>query len=744
MNWLEILGKINDRMEKEIFVQDTQYEMIYGWEYLRAALLFNYFCPHNLEINSDELDCQFLALDNLKKSLNSINLDHPSEIRDNFDIFNHWKNLKNKILWINLSFWDTKFGRMPLLACVKEKKDIIPFKNFWCKYSTITRNQRQNDLYTINDFVSRCNQPKDYIISFKKDNDSIIELYKNIEIPILEIPEQCDIDYNKLEKKLLSFAPGKNIVRNINSHAKVICNCRELWLNSSPKINYIYFFVTDLSLLIKSQNVEGSKAISIVAVGSENFFTLEEFFFFKILSKNSLSRILLINFSNRCQIECDSAILHALRSAVATIMGRNISHNIGSHVMARISTGGIDGWTTNEKTDVIIKNLNDEKSKKDIIHWSKDIQFLSRYIQQRMDFIAQIATDWPTWAEPAYLMNDLMRWFLSQKHLLNNIAASEGLKAHLFPKRENEPQGDAPKNENGDSINGNSKPGDIRFNVFLIPENRWNNGALDSIEKRLDYLKANSSGNARQGENKCIIHTTKYCESCTTCRSALLFTPATGKAHCRLDEDIPLAIPGGIIGYHAFYIILENIIRNGAKHDYTRRKQGIGYHFDVVIEVLYDPEEKIAIQTQRGNEKKKIPALLFRIYNNTSKLEEGRKRDADDLVKRMNKVLRTSIITKTGELNKGNWGLSEMKIAAGFLQQRDIAHIGNGKERVTGEETNNFKMLGEDNNGSDTIIKAVESPIGTLGYEFYIPKPRTVGIVCRKGIEEKEEKLGEG
>jgi hypothetical protein len=143
------------------------------------------------------------------------------------------------------------------------------------------------------------------------------------------------------------------------------------------------------------------------------------------------------NVKNRLTLKLESFFIKlfmslSLKTAISAIMGRNMSHNIGSHVMARISTGGIDGWTSNKTVNDIIKELDVGTHRKDIIEWSKDVQYLSRYIQQRMDFIAQISTEWPSWTEPAYLMNDLMRWFLSQKHLLNNIAVSEGLKAHSF------------------------------------------------------------------------------------------------------------------------------------------------------------------------------------------------------------------------------------------------------------------------------------------------------------------------
>ena len=438
---------------------------------------------------------------------------------------------------------------------------------------------------------------------------------------------------------------------------------------------------------------------------------------------------------------------HKIRNAISSIMARNMSHNIGSHVMARVSTGGIDGWTTNKRINELIDALDVGTHKRDIIEWSKDVQYLCRYIQQRMDFIAQISTEWPSWTEPAYLMNDLMHWFLSQKHLLNHIAASEGLQAHSFmndeePKPGNtidkdpqqSEQKNAPTQEKEEVIDDNKgKSGDIRFHVFMVPGNCWNKQMFCTVEERKISLKPGSNNIVSQEGNKqkCIILEEKDCESCSTCRSTLLFTAAKSEAECRLDEDILLAIPGGIVGYHAFYIILENIIRNGAKHDYTRRGHD---HFDVVIEILYDPDDTIGIQIQKEEKREKIPAFLLRIYNNTSILRDEKKIEVVNLVE-MNKLLQTSIVTETGDLNKGNWGLAEMKIAAGFLQQRDIFIIGVGKEKVTGKKTEDFKKLGESESGIEAIIRAVKSPIGTLGYEFYIPKPRTVGIVCPWGKE---------
>ena len=67
----------------------------------------------------------------------------------------------------------------------------------------------------------------------------------------------------------------------------------------------------------------------------------------------------------------------ALRSAVSSIMGRNMSHNIGSHVLARYSS------KIKEDRGLVATGKADHRS-----------DFLA-YLQRRMDFLAEIATSDP-------------------------------------------------------------------------------------------------------------------------------------------------------------------------------------------------------------------------------------------------------------------------------------------------------------------------------------------------------------
>jgi len=297
-------------------------------------------------------------------------------------------------------------------------------------------------------------------------------------------------------------------------------------------------------------------------------------------------KIGIINWSNKNKYTLKK---YSTRSAIAAIMSRNSSHNIGSHVLSRIATKGINGWTEGLDFQKIVdglilrKNiLEDGKNKvkvqskvwnkdqinqaeitgkqgkvepyaKDLIRWSKDVQLLARYIQQRLDFIAQISTEWPEWSEPAYLLKDLLRWFLHQKHLLNYIAASENLGATLF-------------DENGMPINRKNDTEikeDIRIHIFMVPQELWNKpvqtqkGSIaNAVKERKhqiikDCLHSNDEQERNQNDLKCKKGKTESEHPCEDCHRILL-EMLDGKMPQVNDElDVLLAIPGGLVGYHA-------------------------------------------------------------------------------------------------------------------------------------------------------------------------------------------------
>lgn len=190
----------------------------------------------------------------------------------------------------------------------------------------------------------------------------------------------------------------------------------------------------------------------------------------------------------------ESNKLGNLKSAVGSIMSRNGSHNIGSHVLSALSHQ--------------IGTMPDDRT-------------FYQYIQQRMGYIANVTTSFPRWTTSTMFVGDMMRTFFSQHHLLEYIADSEGLRAYCF------------RDPDGKTCADDGQSGTIKLYVRKV--DRDNNAVTSFIS---------------YGE--------------------------TGKSlPIPFKEDVPLAIPGGIVGQHAFFTILENIIRNAAKHGWAKKRQSV-------------------------------------------------------------------------------------------------------------------------------------------------------------------------
>ena len=67
-------------------------------------------------------------------------------------------------------------------------------------------------------------------------------------------------------------------------------------------------------------------------------------------------------------------------------MARNMSHNIGSHVLAKMGYANLS-------------ELNLPQS-----------QILYKYMQQRMDFIALISTEFPKWSYLTWFLKELISY----------------------------------------------------------------------------------------------------------------------------------------------------------------------------------------------------------------------------------------------------------------------------------------------------------------------------------------------
>jgi hypothetical protein len=397
------------------------------------------------------------------------------------------------------------------------------------------------------------------------------------------------------------------------------------------------------------------------------------------------------------------------RSAQAAVMSRNMSHNIGSHVLSRLG-----------------RDPNGAK-------W-----YTAQYLEERMDFIAQVATEWPQGAEPAWFLQDMVRWFLYQQDLLENICASENYGAHRW---------------NG--VGGTNKS--IRLHVLLVPyggdlcgpeQVSGNNSGtwlpawpVNTVEERITELKKDCREQRQNGGvSLACVHAAGAGDTDHDCQRVLLYS-GDASAVVRIENDQQVAMPQGIIGYHAFYVILENILRNAAKHSSAQRgEEGCEApsHLDLVIEILFDPERRIGILTGRqgaGQQGEKIPALLVRVYDNLSRVSgdggsPGARLWGKPESPGLNDLLQQSLVDERAVLRRGSWGLAEMKIAAAFLQGRTRSRFINNTKEVTGgnNETDAQRINAACGEGSRMILRAVTSPLGTLGYEFFVRRPRLLAV----------------
>lgn len=241
-----------------------------------------------------------------------------------------------------------------------------------------------------------------------------------------------------------------------------------------------------------------------------------------------------------------SSKLGNLKSAVGSIMSRNGSHNIGSHVLSALSHQ---------------------------IGTMPDDRVFYQYIQQRMGYIANVTTGFPSWTTSTMLVGDMMRTFFFQKHLLEYIADSEGLHAYRF----RDPNGGAyPDEEQSDTIK--------------------------ICVRRVDYDK-----------DAKVTHFVSF----YNCKPG-------AAAPNSFEQDVALAIPGGIVGQHAFFTILENIIRNAAKHGWATKKQNVRKNADNP-DSQYDAIDNYKEETPRNLEihisfkvKKDDDTIEFTIWDNVS------------------------------------------------------------------------------------------------------------------------------
>lgn len=235
------------------------------------------------------------------------------------------------------------------------------------------------------------------------------------------------------------------------------------------------------------------------------------------------------------------------RSALSAVMSRNLSHNMGSHVLSRLAKS-----STIDQLD------------------SESIARFNSYLRSRMDLIADISSNHYRYSTHMKLKDELLGEFISQS--------------------------------------SNTPQQNVLLNLI--------SGLPELTSKNINIT---------------IDEVSEY------------------------EEDVLVKIPNGHLGVIAFYIILENIIRNSVKHSKIDSNRGLKY--------------KVSFSKL----KKGRDVVKLQIKDNLGSLNKSQ-RSHETFLQNILRLANEPIINKNKLRNIG-WGIAEIKIVAAYLRQISIDAI---------------------------------------------------------------------
>jgi len=443
----------------------------------------------------------------------------------------------------------------------------------------------------------------------------------------------------------------------------------------------------------------------------------------------------------------ENARKEAVRSTKAAIMSRNMSHNLGSHVMAylkhhlssvrdMLNDKILSQIFENEQelTDLVtnpsvwekrgfFNSINQNEDGKVTIDANQIAlpflvgvgQFIS-YLQERQDFIATIATDYVPYFSSVnfkdFVYDELNNDKRYQRHpdrknlkpdniLLGNIARSEGLGRVTSPTN-----------------NGDNK---TLCDIVLKFRNYFTGDPVEVIESAgvypKDYYDESIIEKAREDLN--------------------------------IMRDFDVSLPGGVVGRQAIFSIIENVIRNAAKHGNWREKGKLELTIDVFTkEDLLSHSKELAERLRNDDNVEgelSLKEVLEKFYKNAA--------NSDDLffitltdnlifskesLCSLRKAIIEHYIDDFGRMINANKGIKEMRISAAWLRSiEDNLSLSVMTPDNCCEGDKKWLKRGERWTGMAPILYARISKDrkrdkkGHLQYIFCLNRPQKVALISR-------------
>ncbi len=361
---------------------------------------------------------------------------------------------------------------------------------------------------------------------------------------------------------------------------------------------------------------------------------------------------------------------HALQSAVAQVFARNFAHNIGSHVairatnrMAKERIANLYEWRNRDK-----KIYTDKINTPTVINWLDHMsEKLDLFEVARNEFLAEYNLP----AKNVQFYRDVVLPFCENTLLMDNIAYSEGI--HYQTNCSN------------------------RLKIVT---------KINGSEIKALYPHLKSHGIC----NKAIQYPDTFPYLVEPINESVTMEEAFNKKDLidesgNVAEDIEICLTSE----HTLYSILENLIRNSAKHnkDKLQEKELI-----IAIDIKDESDDYYCIQ----------------VSDNVSAVRPSQ-------LKEFEKSLKTPLIRPDGDIEKKSLGIADMKINAHLLKTDTSItqqNLGDSIQLIYLVENGEVKPY-----TITTILD--EKKEYNFGYQFKLCKPKKVIWI---GKEDETKKYG--
>lgn len=475
------------------------------------------------------------------------------------------------------------------------------------------------------------------------------------------------------------------------------------------------------------------------------------------VSIGELGRLFAVNYLFNLGLQLqENARREAIKSAKAAIMSRNMSHNIGSHVMSYLKQhlGSVKDIVADGILSDLINGENELAKKLENTTENTTLPFLMglghfiSYIQERQDFIATIATDYIPY--------------------FGNVNFKDTIYDELNPDKRAE--------RHTERTNG-----------------KTDNILLGNIARSEGLGRNNQSTSKRSGQLADIILNFQDSDNNVFDGNPVVNkdNPVVGRENAKKALEAmrkwEISVPGGVIGRQAFFSIVENLIRNTAKHGNWRDQGKLELTFsyytkDSLTEEFCSLKEREAEILRRNTDKdgklkklsKEDEDKLNDIRKSLEKWNEdaaptekphfwgedkkkhnslmevlwyfyGQSLDADDLyfvtitdnvnisekaVDKLRGALVEDYIDNESKMIEGNKGIKEIRISAAWLRGA----------KNEDEYYNSGAKLIDPQTWEKAPLVYVRQHSGCLQYIICLQKPRKLAIVSWRSFSEESEK----